>query len=159
MGRKRDKTGKTVPDIVVKGRNFPLFPLSFQHSTPILHSRCGKRQMFPRFNIPSTVPQQTRGKPKPRIPARVCGVFHIFPSPYYDYYNKFNIENRFLHRIPWETTAKLTQKRRDKALNIICDKTLLSAAIDGVSKAVTLRSTIPVSVSYTHLALPTILRV
>jgi len=29
-------------------------------------------------------------------------------------------------------------------LNIICDKTLLSAAIDGVSKAVTLRSTIPV---------------
>lgn len=29
-------------------------------------------------------------------------------------------------------------------MNIICDKTLLSAAIDGVSKAVTLRSTIPV---------------
>ena len=28
-------------------------------------------------------------------------------------------------------------------MNIICDKTLLSAAIDGVSKAVTLRSTIP----------------
>ena len=26
-------------------------------------------------------------------------------------------------------------------MNIICDKTLLSAAIDGVSKAVTLRST------------------
>ncbi|MGN0707060.1 MAG: DNA polymerase III subunit beta [Faecalibacterium sp.] len=29
-------------------------------------------------------------------------------------------------------------------MNIICDKTLLSAAIDGVSRAVTLRSTIPV---------------
>lgn len=29
-------------------------------------------------------------------------------------------------------------------MNIICDKTLLSTAIDGVSKAVTLRSTIPV---------------
>ena len=29
-------------------------------------------------------------------------------------------------------------------MNIICNKTLLSAAIDGVSKAVTLRSTIPV---------------
>ena len=51
--------------------------------------------MFPRFNIPSTVPQQTRGKLKPRIPARVCGVFHKFPTPYYGYYNKFNKENRF----------------------------------------------------------------
>ena len=40
--------------------------------------------------------------------------------------------------------SKLTQKRREEDLNIICDKTLLSAAIDGVSKAVTLRSTIPV---------------
>jgi len=29
-------------------------------------------------------------------------------------------------------------------LNIVCDKTLLSAAIDGVSKAVTMRSAIPV---------------
>jgi hypothetical protein len=29
-------------------------------------------------------------------------------------------------------------------LNIVCDKTLLSAAIDGVSKAVTMRSSIPV---------------
>ena len=29
----------------------------------------------------------------------VCRVFHIFPTPYYDYYNKFNKENRFLHRI------------------------------------------------------------
>ena len=28
-------------------------------------------------------------------------------------------------------------------MNIVCDKTLLSAAIDGVSKAVTLRSSIP----------------
>ena len=29
-------------------------------------------------------------------------------------------------------------------MNIVCDKTLLSAAIDGVSKAVTMRSSIPV---------------
>ena len=29
-------------------------------------------------------------------------------------------------------------------MNIVCDKTLLSAAIDGVSKAVTMRSAIPV---------------
>ena len=37
-----------------------------------------------------------------QIPAsrQVCRVFHIFPTPYYDYYNKFNKENRFLHRIP-----------------------------------------------------------
>lgn len=43
-----------------------------------------------------------------------------------------------------ENDSKTDAKRREKALNIICDKTLLSAAIDGVSKAVTLRSTIPV---------------
>ena len=32
-----------------------------------------------------------------QIPAsrQVCRVFHIFPTPYYDYYNKFNKENRF----------------------------------------------------------------
>jgi len=111
MGRKRDKTGKTDPDIVVKGRNFPLFPLSFQHSTPILHSRCGKRQMFPRFNIPSTVPQQIRGKPKPRIPARVCGVFHIFPSPYYGYYNKFNIEKQVFASDPVGNDSKTDAKK------------------------------------------------
>ena len=29
-------------------------------------------------------------------------------------------------------------------MNIVCDKVLLSAAIDGVSKAVTMRSAIPV---------------
>lgn len=38
--------------------------------------------------------------------------------------------------------SKTDAKRREEDLNIICDKTLLSAAIDGVSKAVTLRSTI-----------------
>lgn len=116
----------------------------FNIQLPFFHSGCGKNHGSPRFNIPFTVPQHLRGKPNPRIPARVCRVFHIFPTPYYDYYNKFNKENRFLHRIPWGTTAKLTQKRREEDLNIICDKTLLSAAIDGVSKAVTLRSTIPV---------------
>ena len=62
--------------------------------------------MFPRFNIPSTVPQQTRGKPKPRIPARVCGVFHIFPTPYYGYYNKFNIHQAVLHPDPWAKHLK-----------------------------------------------------
>ena len=41
-------------------------------------------------------------------------------------------------------------------MNIICDKTLLSAAIDGVSKAVTLRSTIPVlELSLIHISEPT----
>ncbi len=49
----------------------------------------------------------------------------------------------FVH--PFGATAEtIAKKERCQALNIICDKTLLSAAIDGVSKAVTLRSTIPV---------------
>ncbi len=39
-------------------------------------------------------------KTKSPHPGKVCRVFHIFPTPYYDYYNKFNKENRFLHRIP-----------------------------------------------------------
>ena len=43
-----------------------------------------------------------------------------------------------------QTVKPESKIRRDAQLNIICDKTLLSAAIDGVSKAVTLRSTIPV---------------
>ena len=72
-------------------------------------------------------------------------LFHIFPTPYYDYYNKFNIDLAVQHPLRMEQKLKpVIQKRRDKSLNIICDKTLLSAAIDGVSKAVTLRSTIPV---------------
>ena len=28
----------------------------------------------------------------PRIPTRLFRVFHKFPTPYYGYYNKFNIE-------------------------------------------------------------------
>ena len=67
--------------------------------------------MFPRFNISSTVPQQTRGKPKPRIPARVCGVFHIFPSPYYDYYNKFNIEKQVFASDPMGNDSKTDAKK------------------------------------------------
>ena len=44
-----------------------------------------------------------------------------------------------------QLSADTDPKKGEKTkLNIICDKTLLSAAIDGVSKAVTLRSTIPV---------------
>ena len=72
--------------------------------------------------------------------------FPHLPSPYYEYYNKFNIDLEVLslfygRKEPQNLNPKI---RRDAQLNIICDKTLLSTAIDGVSKAVTLRSTIPV---------------
>ena len=45
-------------------------------------------------------------------------------------------------------------------MNIVCDKVLLSAAIDGVSKAVTMRSAIPVLegillLSLIHISEPT----
>ena len=37
-------------------------------------------------------------------------VFHKFPTPYYDYYNKFNKENRFCNqfqtRVPCKTHSK-----------------------------------------------------
>ena len=81
----------------------------------------------------------------PGIPPRHSGVFHKFPTPYYGYYNKFNIDREKMSHRFWDSFLPIpSEKRRETKLNIICDKTLLSAAIDGVSKAVTLRSTIPV---------------
>ena len=33
-------------------------------------------------------------------------LFNIFPTPYYDYYNKFNIDQAVLHPIPWVDDLK-----------------------------------------------------
>ena len=52
--------------------------------------------------------------------------------------------NAFRQQPKGQGSSRKCEKRRDTVLNIVCDKTLLSAAIDGVSKAVTMRSSIPV---------------
>ena len=52
---------------------------------------CGKKDLFQPFHDPFTTHSQPRGNQNPRIPTRLFGVFHKFPTPYYGYYNKFNI--------------------------------------------------------------------
>ena len=52
----------------------------------------GKNPRLPHFNISFTPDSQTRGNRNPGIPPRHAGVFHKFPTPYYGYYNKFNID-------------------------------------------------------------------
>ena len=51
---------------------------------------CGKKGSFSPFHDPFTTHSQPRGNQNPRIPTRLFGVFHKFPTPYYGYYNKFN---------------------------------------------------------------------
>ena len=53
---------------------------------------CGKKDLSQPFHDPFTTHSQPRGNQNPRIPTRLFGVFHKFPTPYYGYYNKFNIE-------------------------------------------------------------------
>ena len=77
-------------DVVEAGRIFPLFPRSFQHSTFSFHRDCGKEKRKGSFHNTFTFHSQTRGKRKALEPPREKRVFHIFPTPYYDYYNKFN---------------------------------------------------------------------
>ena len=57
--------------------------------------RCGKKACFPPFNSSFTLLPQRGGNPNARISAGHFPVFHIFPTPYYDYYNKFNILQPF----------------------------------------------------------------
>ena len=51
---------------------------------------CGKKDPSQPFHDPFTTHSQPRGNQNPRIPTRLFGVFHKFPTPYYGYYNKFN---------------------------------------------------------------------
>ena len=90
IGKNKGFWCKTEQDIVVEGRNFPLFPRSFQHSTFPFHIGCGKEPQTPGFNNPFTLHPQTGGNPNPLFPPELFRVFHNFPTPYYGYYNKFN---------------------------------------------------------------------
>ena len=79
MGEKRAFRGKLEQDVVAKGRIFPLFPQSFQHLTPTIHT----------FRL-----------------------FNIFPTPYYGYYNKFNIQKAVLQ--PFHTEDFLNTRIQNK---------------------------------------------
>ena len=98
-------------DIVVESRIFPLFPLSFQHSTSEIHIVCGKIPDKTPFNISFTAHSQPRGKQNFLIIPEFFRLFNIFPTPYYEYYNKFNIENRICHPNPRETTNSQCEKQ------------------------------------------------
>jgi hypothetical protein len=91
MGRNAGESGKTEQDIVVRRQSSPLFPPSFQHSTSVLHTRRGKKSSTSPFHKPFTLHSQAGGKPWSRTIPHIFRLFHIFPSPYYEYYNKFNI--------------------------------------------------------------------
>ena len=92
MGRNAGESGKTEQDIVFRRQSSPLFPPSFQHSTSVLHTRRGKKSSSSPFHKPFTLHSQSGGKPRSRTIPHIFRLFHIFPSPYYEYYNKFNID-------------------------------------------------------------------
>ena len=72
----------------------------------------GKNPRLPHFNISFTPDSQTRGNQNPGIPPRHSGVFHKFPTPYYGYYNKFNIQKAVLQ--PFHTEDFLNTRIQNK---------------------------------------------
>ena len=112
MGEKGAFRGKLEQDVVAKGQIFPLFPQSFQHLTPTIHIGCGKKPPTTRFNTSSTTHSQPRGKPLPRVKPDTFRLFNIFPTPYYGYYNKFNIQKAVLQ--PFHTEDFLNTRIQNK---------------------------------------------
>ena len=72
---------------------------------------CGKKDLFQPFHDPFTTHSQPRGNQNPRIPTRLFGVFHKFPTPYYGYYNKFNIEKQIFASDPMGNDSKTDAKK------------------------------------------------
>ena len=72
---------------------------------------CGKKDLFQPFHDPFTTHSQPRGNQNPRIPTRLFGVFHKFPTPYYGYYNKFNIEKQVFASDPMGNDSKTDAKK------------------------------------------------
>ncbi len=88
--------GKNEP--ISCGKNANLSTLSTEFSTFNLRSPTWsvKRKTDPNL---STIHSQHIHNPvetkTPAFPTRLFGVFHKFPTPYYEYYNKFNKIDRF----------------------------------------------------------------
>lgn len=72
---------------------------------------CGKKSSFSPFHDPFTTHSQCRGNPNPRIPTGLFQVFHKFPTPYYGYYNKFNIEKQVFASDPMGNDSKTDAKK------------------------------------------------
>ena len=72
---------------------------------------CGKKDLFQPFHDPFTTHSQPRGNQNPSIPTRLFGVFHKFPTPYYGYYNKFNIEKQVFASDPMGNDSKTDTKK------------------------------------------------
>ena len=72
---------------------------------------CGKKGSFSPFHDPFTTHSQCRGNPNPRIPTGLFQVFHKFPTPYYGYYNKFNIEKQIFASDPMGNDSKTDAKK------------------------------------------------
>ena len=51
---------------------------------------CGKKSEQPGFNISFTLHSQPGGNRRPGMKPDNFRLFHNFPTPYYEYYNKFN---------------------------------------------------------------------
>ncbi len=114
--------GKIGLYLVVKRPNLSTLSTEFSTFNFRFSQRVWKETPFPTINISFTVHSQPGGNRNPGIPARIFRVFHIFPTPYYGYYNKFNIllppvSSRF------QGSSRTWKKRRDISLNIVCDKT------------------------------------
>ena len=67
---------------------------------------CGKNPRTTRFNNSFTPDPRSRGKPQPGMIPATFRLFNIFPTPYYGYYNKFNIHQAVLHPDPWAKHLK-----------------------------------------------------
>jgi choline dehydrogenase-like flavoprotein len=78
---------------------FPRFQPSSQQLTWFFHTRKGKSSRSPAIHNQSTDSEQPRGKGFSGISTQQKTVFHKFPSPYYDFYNKFNIRHGHRKRI------------------------------------------------------------
>ena len=73
---------------------------------------CGKNPRTTRFNNSFTPDPQSRGKPQPGMIPASFRLFNIFPTPYYGYYNKFNIQKAVLQ--PFHTEDFLNTRIQNK---------------------------------------------
>lgn len=65
-----------------------VFNIQLLFCTPAVEKKSGSSP----FHKPFTLHSQSGGKPRSRTIPHIFRLFHIFPSPYYEYYNKFNID-------------------------------------------------------------------
>ena len=95
------------------GERLNLSTLSTEFSTFNFRNSHPLWKVSERYTIQHSIhnTSQTGGKRNFPIIPKLFRVFNIFPTLYYDYYNKFNMENRILYPNLWETTNSLCEKK------------------------------------------------